>query len=131
MGFFAISGYLITKSRLNNDFKTFMMHRVLRIYPAYLVCLLMIALVFAPLSTAWGKGEENWRSAADFIGRNFFLKSYQSGIDTTLLHTPSGSSAWDISLWTLFYEFACTSPSAFCSVRPPSITARWFWAHSW
>ena len=107
MGFFAISGYFVTKSRRKYDLKTFMTHRVLRIYPAYLVCLLMIAAVFAPLSTAWGSGNEDVRSAAEFVGRNLLLKEYQSGIDATLLHTPSHSPAWNVSLWTLFYEFAC------------------------
>jgi peptidoglycan/LPS O-acetylase OafA/YrhL len=107
MGFFAISGYLITKSRLKYDFKVFLVHRVLRIYPAYLVCLLAITFAFAPLSTEWGPGAEHWRSAATFIGKNLFLKSYQEGISSTLIHTPSGSPAWDISLWTLFYEFSC------------------------
>ena len=107
MGFFAISGYFVTKSRRKYDLKTFMTHRVLRIYPAYLVCLLMIAAVFAPLSTAWGSGNEDVRSAAEFVGRNLLLKEYQSGIDGTLLHTPSHSPAWNVSLWTLFYEFGC------------------------
>ena len=48
-GFFAISGYLITKSGLNSDVLQYFWRRVLRIFPAYWVVLVFAAFVIAPV----------------------------------------------------------------------------------
>jgi peptidoglycan/LPS O-acetylase OafA/YrhL len=105
-GFFGISGFLISNSRLHLDFGQFAIRRVLRIYPAFLICLLLIVLVFAPVSTLFDHGTMSWSSGASFIYRNAFLKVEQYGITGTLTHAPYGN-AWDGSLWTLFWEFTC------------------------
>jgi peptidoglycan/LPS O-acetylase OafA/YrhL len=106
VGFFGISGYLITKSRMSVGFTEFVGRRILRIYPGYLVCLLVTALVFAPASVALGSGSIRWTSAFSFIGHNIALKLEQNGIADTLGHAPV-AGAWNGSLWTLFYEFLC------------------------
>lgn len=49
LGFFAISGYLITKSGLNADVLQYLWRRVLRIFPAFWVVLLIGAFVVGPL----------------------------------------------------------------------------------
>jgi peptidoglycan/LPS O-acetylase OafA/YrhL len=103
-GFFALSGFLVTQSRLRSALPTFFLRRVLRIYPGFLVCLLVVALVFAPLSVALGSGSVNWDSAATYVTDNALLKIEQNGIHATLTHAPFGT-AWDGSLWTLFYDF--------------------------
>jgi peptidoglycan/LPS O-acetylase OafA/YrhL len=105
-GFFAISGYLIATSRLHLPFGTFVVRRVLRIYPGYLVCLVVVAAGFAPLSAALGSGPIDWGSAASYIGNNLLLKVHQDGISHTLANAPYGT-AWNGSLWTLIYEFLC------------------------
>ena len=105
-GFFAISGYLITSSRQRTAFPNFLVRRVLRIYPAYVVCLMLVAFVFAPLSTTLGRGSIHWGSACAYVFRNIFLKNEQNGIDNTLGTLPY-PGVWNGSLWTLFYEFAC------------------------
>jgi peptidoglycan/LPS O-acetylase OafA/YrhL len=105
-GFFAISGFLIARSRLHTSFPGFLLRRFLRIYPGYLVCLLVIVLFFAPLSVAIGPGSIDWGSAASYLGGNLFLKIEQNGIADTLTSVPFGD-AWNGSLWTLFYEFVC------------------------
>src|SRR5262245_6149816 len=46
-GFFAISGFLIANSRRHAPMGTFLVRRVLRIYPGYLVCLVVVAFAFA------------------------------------------------------------------------------------
>ena len=54
-GFFAISGYLITKSGLAADILQFLWRRFLRIFPAYWAVLLVTALVIAPI-VWWADG---------------------------------------------------------------------------
>lgn len=110
-GFFTISGYLITASRFANGLGPYLVHRVARIFPGFLVCLVVTAGVFAPL--AW------WHDRGTLAG---FLTTPTTPLDyvlgNSLLHitaydvagTPAGApypGAWNGSLWTLFYEFCC------------------------
>lgn len=106
MGFFAISGYLIASSRAHTDLVGFFVRRVLRIYPGFLVCIVLVAFAFAPLSTVWGHGSYSLSSGADYVMHNGLLKVEQPGIAHTLSNVPY-ANAWDGSLWTLFYEFSC------------------------
>lgn len=105
-GFFALSGFLITQSRLRSPLGQFFLRRIFRIYPGYLVCLLAIAIMFAPLSVVLGSGSINWDSSASYVADNAFLKIEQNGIQSTLANVPF-ANAWDGSLWTLFYDFGC------------------------
>jgi peptidoglycan/LPS O-acetylase OafA/YrhL len=106
MGFFAISGYLIAASRSHTRIPTFLARRVLRIYPGFLVCLVVVAFCFAPLSVLLGDGHYSLSSALNYVTHNLGLKVERDGIAGTLPNAPYGP-AWDGSLWTLFYEFAC------------------------
>lgn len=106
MGFFAISGYLIASSRTHTRLPDFVARRVLRIYPGFVVCLLVIAALFAPFSTLIGAGSYSPANALSYVVHNLGLKVQADGIRGTLIGLPYGS-AWDGSLWTLFYEFAC------------------------
>ena len=110
MGFFAISGYLIAASRSHTHIPAFFARRVLRIYPGFLVCLLVVAFCFAPLSVLVGAGHGGGHyslpSALSYVVHNLGLKVERDGIAGTLPGVPYGP-AWDGSLWTLFYEFAC------------------------
>lgn len=105
--FFALSGFLVTRSRMRTDLGRYLTRRMLRIYPGYLACLCVIAFVFAPLSTVWaGGGSWRWSSAAGYLFDNLSLKIEQNGIANTLPHVPF-ARAWDGSLWTLFYDLCC------------------------
>lgn len=106
--FFGLSGYLITGSRATHSFVTFLRFRVLRIYPGFLVCLLMTAMVWAPYgyyhlhhTTAGYTSTGN--SPVRFVLSDLGLKM------TTwkVAGTPIGSHSWNGSLWSLFYEFLC------------------------
>jgi peptidoglycan/LPS O-acetylase OafA/YrhL len=106
MGFFAISGFLIASSRSHTDLFSYFVRRVLRIYPGFVVCIVVVAFAFAPLSVLWGGGRYSLSSGVGYVARNGLLKVEQPGIAHTLTNVPY-ASAWDGSLWTLFYEFSC------------------------
>ncbi|WP_369045044.1 acyltransferase family protein [Sinomonas sp. P10A9] len=103
-GFFAVSGYLIAASRVSTSLPVYLVRRILRIFPGFLVCLLAIALVFSPLAAALEHRPMDWLSAAGFVIGNALLAVRQWGIGQTLGDVPY-PSVWDGSLWTLGYEF--------------------------
>lgn len=107
-GFFALSGYLVTGSRLSAPTSwDFLARRVLRIYPAFLVVLLVVAFVFAPVSTLVdGSHGYDAGASARFVVANLGLHVRQFDIPGTLTTAPY-PFAWDGALWTLSYEFAC------------------------
>ncbi len=110
-GFFAISGCLIYSSwDRNPKVGAFLWARVLRIYPAFLVCLIITPFLIAPIglllqgtdpAVLYAGGE-----AFKYIGSNFFLWP----LGTTLPGTPADvplPGVWNGSLWTLSWEFLC------------------------
>ena len=118
LGFFAVSGYLITKSGARNDILQFLWHRTLRIFPAFWVVLLVGALVVAPL--VWvggGRALGNYLptgpgSPAAYLTQNGDLSIGQWGVyDVFAQTTPYGrlvgGSVLNGSLWTLKYEWTC------------------------
>jgi peptidoglycan/LPS O-acetylase OafA/YrhL len=104
-GFFAISGYLITMSRERTPLRAFLWRRFLRIYPAFIVVLLVTAFVFAPISTAV-MGDYSPLAATGYVVKDMGLYIFAYGIHGTLGAAPY-PGAWNGSLWTLFYEALC------------------------
>lgn len=117
-GFFAISGYLIAKSGANSDIVQFLWRRVLRIFPAFWLVLLVAATIVGPI--AWklsGNGLRGYFSFAaggpvSYLLSNWDLTMRQWGIfDIFAATTPYGesvgSSVFNGSLWTLTYEWGC------------------------
>ena len=105
-GFFVISGWLITGSRLHLDLVAFLWRRALRIYPAFWVALVVTALMFAPLAVMVGGGEYRPAQALGFVFRNATLNIGQPSIPGTL-QGADYSTHWNLSLWTLRWEFLC------------------------
>lgn len=105
-GFFAISGCLITGSRLRLDFRAFLWRRVLRIYPAFWVSLLAVAFLFAPLAAFTGHGSYRTTGAVGFVVKNLTLRVVQPTISGSLVGG-AYHSTWNLSLWTLQWEFLC------------------------
>lgn len=112
LGFFGISGYLITRSRLSGrPAGDFYRARVLRIMPALIVALIVVAFLFAPLSLLFDPAA-TWDplSSVTFVARNVFLYPpapfAQPGIAETLANVPY-PLLWDGPLWTLFWEGLC------------------------
>jgi peptidoglycan/LPS O-acetylase OafA/YrhL len=118
LGFFAISGYLIAKSGMSGDVVQFLWRRILRIFPAYWLVLLVTAFIVGPL--IW---IADGHAFADYftIGPNgpvyYFTANWTLRIGTYGIHdlltetTPYGreigASAFNGSIWTLIYEWNC------------------------
>jgi len=116
LGFFTISGFLITRSAARFSLARYLWHRGLRILPGLWVCLVVTAFVFAPVVALIERG-----SLAGFLGHgdgpvgyvvnNMLVAIRQYGISGLLLDTPyghrTGTSVFDGSLWSLLYEVLC------------------------
>jgi peptidoglycan/LPS O-acetylase OafA/YrhL len=105
-GFFAISGWLVTQSRMRLSFGNFLWRRCLRIFPGFWVCLIVTAFAAAPIAALVGPGTWHPIAAIRYVVRDLALHIFQQGIGTTLHGLPD-QSTWNLSLWTLAYEFAC------------------------
>jgi peptidoglycan/LPS O-acetylase OafA/YrhL len=107
-GFFCLSGFLVTGSRLHSrGLGDFLWRRLLRIYPGFFVSLIVVALAIAPLSSLLtGTAPFDWSSAVDFIAGNADLRTRRLGIDGTLGEVPL-AGVWNGSLWTIAFEAAC------------------------
>lgn len=111
MGFFAISGYLITGSRLTKRLGHYLVLRIARIYPAFLVCLLVTAGVFAPIAWRVERGTfDGYATTATtplaYLIGNAGLRVSAYDVAGTPATVPY-PAAWNGSLWTLHYEFVC------------------------
>lgn len=107
-GFFCISGYLIALSRQRTrGAGDFFARRVVRIYPAFFVVLVIVAFVFAPAaSVLLGGGPWSAEAGALYVLRNAGLWMAEPTIPGMLTDTPY-PGVWNGSLWTLAFEFAC------------------------
>ncbi|MEV7693157.1 acyltransferase [Microbacterium sp. NPDC089189] len=112
-GFFVISGFLITRSRFRTSAGSYLVHRIARIFPAFLACLVVTAFVFAPVALVMSQGDlDGFLSTAptplQYVWGNIALYVKQYSIGATLTGIPY-PDAWNGSLWTLYFEFFCYS----------------------
>ncbi|MGD1281239.1 acyltransferase family protein [Mycobacterium seoulense] len=110
-GFFAISGFLITRSWLTDPrVRDYLTARALRILPGYYVCLVVTAFVFAPVSVLI-QGESALKllrsiGPIEYVLQNSAVAYLQPSIAGTLRGVPSGPT-WNASLWSLIWELLC------------------------
>ncbi|MCU1431052.1 MAG: acyltransferase [Actinotalea sp.] len=109
-GFFAISGFLIVSSWVRRpQWWPFLRARMLRILPGLYACLVVTAVVVAPLGLLLG-GEglppTYAREAGAFVLDGLDLRFTSYGIGDTPATVPY-PEVWNGSLWTLFWEFLC------------------------
>lgn len=108
-GFFVVSGFLVTMSYLRlGNVGRYLWHRFVRIMPAFWVCLVVTALVVAPI-VAWLEGASPtsvFPESLAYITRNGLLLIRDYGV----AGLPSGTYEPGVingALWTLYYEFLC------------------------
>ena len=115
-GFFFLSGFLITKSKMGrSSTPRFFWRRFTRIYPAFWATLLVTAFILAPI--AWmretGSLEGFFTAPVDspltYFYNNMTLLMRQPSIaemGTTIpFYTLHGGFEWNGSAWTLAFEF--------------------------
>ena len=103
--FFVVSGFLIVKSINRNDIIYYTSSRVLRIYPALIVCTLLTILVMAAYSTL---------PAAEYFSHNQTKRFlHNMHLSETVIGRLPGVFAdrnievVNVSLWTLVVELRC------------------------
>jgi peptidoglycan/LPS O-acetylase OafA/YrhL len=110
-GFFIISGYLITASRARTHLSEYLVHRIARIFPAFLMSLLVVALVFAPVAYYHQNDTLSGylttpNTPLNYVYGNALLRVTDFSVAGTLADIPY-PAAWNGSLWSLYYEFLC------------------------
>lgn len=106
--FFLLSGYLVSASWLSDPSpRRFAARRLLRIYPAYALVILVLTLVLGPLTSRLSTSDYftnsgTWR----FLGGNLLIIPMQYGLPGVFSTTPYPDVV-DGSLWTIRIELLC------------------------
>ncbi len=103
MAFFVISGFLVTRSFCNSKSPvSYMMKRVRRIYPGYLIATSICAFVVIPAYAY--VVDLSIGEIATTIGANLLLQNH---LPPSNVFTTNSSNAVNGSLWSIPYEFWC------------------------
>lgn len=107
-GFFVISGYMITASRLSSrSFHDYLWRRLVRLYPAWIASFALVAVVLGPLSLVLQSravSGYDWSSAMGYVYKNLIFILKQVNVEGTIQNVPY-PNVWNFSAWTVFYEF--------------------------
>ncbi|WP_208710845.1 acyltransferase [Sinomonas sp. R1AF57] len=109
MGFFAISGYLITVSAGHSTAFEYATARFSRIYPGLVVSAVLVAFVAAPLGALISRGRYSLSGAVAFLESALGLligTADTPPIGTSLLGN-NDRLDWNGPLWTLTWEVLC------------------------
>ncbi|MBC7449991.1 MAG: acyltransferase [Cytophagales bacterium] len=102
--FFVISGFLITQSMERSSYGSYVLKRILRIFPGLIVCILLTIFVLGPLFTTntlhhYFQQEETWTYL-----KNCSIYTIQLELPGVFEQTPE--HVVNGSIWTLAYEFS-------------------------
>lgn len=116
-GFFFLSGMLITRSMMTTSSPVrYLWHRVVRIFPAWFMILIVTAFLLAPIAWIHDHGSIRGFSSFpldspwDYVFKNFTLVLNQwaiAGTGANVHAVLEGYNTWNGSAWTLLYEFGC------------------------
>lgn len=129
VGFFALSGYLITGSRLRSDGARYLMSRIARILPGYFVSLVVVAFALAPIAYVVERGTLDGflttsNTPLNFVLGNALLKVQDYSVAGTLADVPYAYS-WNGSLWSLYFEFLCYAIIGVAAIVPVVRRSPW------
>jgi peptidoglycan/LPS O-acetylase OafA/YrhL len=119
--FFVLSGWLVASSWLRlHSLPVFLWHRILRLGPAFWVCLVVTAVIFGPLihGTSPAPQGSYWAlepGAAGYVWHNLLQPRAQISIGDLTASNPHPGDL-NGSLWTLFYEGACYLAVSVCGL---------------
>lgn len=111
-GFFVLSGFLVTRSWFRlESFPRYAWHRFLRIMPGFWVCLVVVAVVVAPVAAVLQgmsplQAFTGTPSAWDYVFQNAGLLIVHFDIAGILADLPKADS-FNGALWTLVFEAFC------------------------
>jgi peptidoglycan/LPS O-acetylase OafA/YrhL len=110
IGFFGISGYLITRSRIQaSSALSYCRARFLRIFPGLAACVAVVAFVIAPLRAGRPAPRYSLTDALHYAATNLSAGTpgvAVGGIPGSLDGLPD-PRLWNGPLWTLFWEILC------------------------
>jgi peptidoglycan/LPS O-acetylase OafA/YrhL len=115
LGFFVISGWLITASAQRTPLWRFGLNRAARILPGFTVMHLLTVFALAPAIMLWNHADilDYWdslvvgpNSAVSYLTANSQIRVRQYSITDVFLHNPGGA-AMNGSLWSLAPEMMC------------------------
>ncbi|UTT67628.1 acyltransferase [Janibacter sp. CX7] len=104
-GFFAISGYLITRSAEGSGKSAYIRARLLRILPGLWFCALVTAFVISPFIGWLNSAEWRFSEAWSYAWHTMTFTDGGNRVGDVLRGNPL--DAMNGSLWTLTYEVAC------------------------
>lgn len=116
-GFFFLSGFLITKSKMGRaSTARYFWRRIMRIFPAWFMVLIVTAYVLAPIAYFRERGTMDgfWGATTDspftYFSNNMWLPLEQHNIAGMGQSLPffqlHGGFEWNGSAWTLAFEFS-------------------------
>lgn len=135
-GFFLISGFLIFKSlQRSKSIGDYLKKRCLRILPALIIMLLVVALLWGPVLTTLPPGKyflssETWR----YIGSALRLPGFQKTAFLPGVFTRNpGGAAVNGSLWTIWFEllFYIGLLAVFYPFRKNASLLKWLLPATW
>jgi peptidoglycan/LPS O-acetylase OafA/YrhL len=122
VGFFALSGFLLARSRERTPLLAFVRNRGLRIVPGYWVALLFGALLAAPLGAALAGNRVELGTALQYLASNVALlgDSASAAVQPAFGGKPVNGSLWTLGVEALAYLVLVVVPMRWLRTVAPA-----------